>query len=225
MSRLCAIGLGFGLALVAVAAPAFAGPVISSLDVISASAIGSGALGTVILTQNGADEVDVSVTLASDTYFVNSGGPHNAFTFNLDVSTPYSVNITSPTGGVFSVAGSGATNTPYGSFSNGIECPGCGPGASHKNPGPLDFSVTDADGISVSDFVTDGSGYYFSADVLGPNGGTGNIAANAAADPPSIPEPSAVLLFGAGLLGLGAVRFRVAKCKGLPRGVPGSSNS
>jgi hypothetical protein len=37
----------------------------------------------VTLTQINSIEVDVLVSLIADTYFVDTGGPHNAFAFNL----------------------------------------------------------------------------------------------------------------------------------------------
>jgi hypothetical protein len=187
-----AVSLVGSIALLALSVPASANE-ISYLNVISSGTIGSGTLGTVTLTQNGADEVDVAVNLAANTDFVNTGGPHNAFVFNVNVGG-YTVAITSPTGGIFSLAG-GTSNTPYGNFTYGIDCPGCGSGGSHANAGPLDFSVTDASGISISNFIANSGGYFFSADVIGPAGGTGNIASTSVS---GAPGPIA----GAGLPGL-----------------------
>jgi hypothetical protein len=193
---------GAAIVVCASALPAHASSV-SDLDVISASNIGSGNLGTVTLTQNGADEVDVAVTLATDTAFVDTGGPHNAFAFNLSIAGA-TVAVTDPTGKIFSVGG-GGSNTPYGSFTNVIDCPGCGPGASHANPGPLDFTVTDLSGISISDFIANGLGYFFSADVIGPAGQTGDIAANSLSP---TPLPDSLPLFVSGLAGLGLLIWR-----------------
>ena len=168
-----------GVSLLAMAASIQAQVITSNLDQISSPTIGSGTLGTVTLTQNGANEVDVAVALAGSTAFVSTGGPHNAFVFNDNLTSAFNVAITSPTGGFFALGGTGVSNTPFGTFSIGIDCPGCGPGASNANSGPLDFTVTDSSGISVSNlFQQNSSGNYFSADVIGPAGGTGNIAAN-----------------------------------------------
>jgi hypothetical protein len=96
-------------------------------------------------------------------------------------------------------------------FSNSIECIVCGDGGSNPNPGPLDFTVFDAGGITASSFIssvggTAPGGWLFSADILvqGANGGTYNVATNA----PAIPEPEtyAMLLAGLGLLGFVARR-------------------
>jgi hypothetical protein len=72
----------------------------SNLDITSTANIGSGTLATVTLTQNGAYEVDVDVSLMAGVEFVNSGGPHTPFVFNLDVS-PVTVTVTPPGGNLF----------------------------------------------------------------------------------------------------------------------------
>jgi hypothetical protein len=195
----------FALGLLAFGSAANASTVVN-LNTISSGTIGTGTLGTVTLTQNGADEVDLVVALAANTDFVATGGPHHAFAFNLDLVSGYTVTVTSPTG--FTVGGSG-TNTPYGSFTNTIDCTVCGSGGSNPNPGPLDFKVVDLSGITIADFTKNGTnGYYFSADVIGPNGGTGNIAGNTetttgGGGQDTTPLPSAVWLFGTILAGAG----------------------
>jgi hypothetical protein len=201
------VSVTIAILLVALTAPARASTV-SYLDIISSSSIGSGTLGTVTLTQNGADEVDLQVSLAANTKFVSTGGPHNAFAFNLDLLTPYTVTVNSPSTGFSSVGGS-VSDTPYGTFTTGVDCPACGPGASHAKGGPLDLSVTDVSGITIDDFVSNASQYLFSADVIGPDGGTGNIAADSLS---SVPLPAALPLFAISLtlLGLlGASRRRL----------------
>jgi len=188
-------------ALVFVAVMPAEASIVVPLDVISSSSIGSGTSGYVTLTQDGADKVDVDVSLAANTAFVSTGGPHHAFAYNLDLKTPFSVTIENPAR--FSVAKSSFGKAPFGLFTDGINCPGCGPGASHAKPGTLDFFIYDASGISISDFVANAKGYYFSADVIGPRGGTGNIAA--------VPLPAALPMMGAGLLGLCVLKRRSAR--------------
>jgi hypothetical protein len=218
--RLAALRLGAAAALMLTATPAFAG-FVSHLNIISSSSIGSGTLGTVTLKQIGPNEVDVNVTLAANTKFVTTGS-HHEFAFNLNVATAYAVTITSPTGGIFTVAGTNKTvagtnktNAPYGMFGYAINCPGCGPGSTHANPGPLTFKVTDVSGIKITNFVANSGGYYFSADVIGPNDGTGVIASN------RIPEPASLALLSAGLVGFGLVN-RLRKRR---RTVAGQSSS
>ena len=132
--------------------------------------------------------------------------------FNLDkVST---ISITAPTTGIFSLATANPiANTPYGQFTNGIDyTAGNGSSTSTANDAnSLGFKVTNTSGISFADFITSTSykgasgGYYFSADVIGPNGGTGNIASNSMSPVPE-PKPFAMMLAGFGLLGFIAAR-------------------
>lgn len=187
---------------------ASAAVVTSSLNIISSSTIGSGVLGTVTLTENGPNQVDVEVDLNDGVKFVSTGGPHHAFAFNLGLSDPYTVSITYPTTGIFSLKGLGQSNTPYGAFTYAIDCPGCGPGASNAYGGLLNFTVTSTTGIDIADFIKNSGGYYFSADVIGPNGGTGNIASNGLTPlpptipPTQVPEPGTLALLAAGALAM-----------------------
>ena len=185
--------------------PARAASFTSYLNVISDPSIGSGSLGTVTVTQNSANVVEFNVKLASSTAFVSTGGPHNPFTFNLDLSTPYTLTFLNPTDGTFTYSAGSVTNTPYGVFTNGIDCPGCGSGASHAYSGVLDFTITDTNGINLNNIVANSLGYYFSADVIGPSGGTGNIASTSMSPVPE-PRSYAMLMAGLALIGLATRR-------------------
>jgi len=177
----------------------------ASFTLISSPSIGTGTMGTVTLTQNGANEVDVTVALAANTDFISTSGSHNAFAFNLDLETAIAIGIPPSLSNIFIASDDGASNTPYGNFGYVIDCPGCGPGSSNANPGPLTFSVVDSTGIKISDFVANAGGYYFSSDVIGPAGGTGNIAANTVYAQ-SVPEPATLTILGSGLIGLALLR-------------------
>jgi hypothetical protein len=191
-----AMALTFGMA-----APASASTVYD-LDVISASNIGTGNQGTVTLTQNGANEVDVVVSLVPGVLLVNSGGPHTPFVFDLASAVSSAIVTVTSTNNPSFVAASGSQQaTPDGTFTNGIAYNGSN-GGGHGSPGPLDFSVTDASGITLSDFIANGDGFFFAADVLGTGGNTGTVGANVALS--TTPLPAALPLFagGLGLLGL-----------------------
>lgn len=188
--------------------PAQANSVTSDLNIISTPTIGSGTLGVVTISQNSANSVGFKVALAPGAAFVSTGGPHHAFTFNLGLLTPFAVNFNGASAGAFVYSAGPVTNTPYGTFTNAINCPGCGPGASHAFSGVLDFTITAVNGISFSDFVANAGGYLFSADVIGPSGGTGNIAARTMTPVTQVPEPQtyAMILIGLGLIGFAARR-------------------
>jgi hypothetical protein len=175
-----------------------------NLDVISKANIGSGSQGTVTLTQNGLDQIDIAVALAPGVLLVNTGGPHTPFVFNLAASVAAAtVTVTSPS--TFIVPGD-TEATPYGDFTNGINYTGAN-GGGHGDPGPLLFSVFYAGGIAISDFIANAGGYFFAADVLGTGGNTGSVAANTFVTT-VVPIPAGIGLLGAGLAALGLVGWR-----------------
>jgi len=193
-------------ALFALAAPAQA-ITVYSLNVTSAPAMGLGPFGTVSLTQNGANEVDIEVALAAGFGFVNTGGPHTSFAFNLDVSG-ISINVTTPLVPSFNALAP-ATATPFGNFSNGLNLDAQNGGAGAYY-GLLDFQVTRAGGISLADFIANDLGYLFAADVIAADGiTTGSVASNQPLVP-GIPEPEtyALMLAGLGVIGFMARRRR-----------------
>ena len=182
------------------------------LNIASTGSQGTGPWGTVTATTVDANTIGVTVTLQDPAIgFVTTGGPHHAFAFNLaDDGTPGVVGSITPGG--FVANGSGI-NTPFGFFSNTIDWTG-GPGGSDSSPGPLNFSVTDAGGISLASFIASTGldvGYRFSADLLvaGIDGNvTGNVAVGVPTPPIPEPETYAMMLAGLGLLGFVARRRR-----------------
>src|SRR5260370_4596155 len=105
----------------------------------------------------------------------------------------------------------------FGSFGWSGRCAGmsCGPGGSVVNPGPVSFTVADAAGVNVSNFIGNDGGFFFASDVLGVTAKTGDVAAGPGTvtpppPPASTPEPSSLLLFGTGLAAAaGLARRRV----------------
>ena len=175
-----------------------------------------GNYGTVVATQLNANTVEVTITLATNTYFVATG-QHTGITFDLSTTpdaliTPTPAYPTDTSGikvvKVNNVAGN-FTNLfqvqPYnGSYDNapatqpnapftyGIAYVGGNPGGASSNS--IVFDITKSTGLSLSNlFAANGNGFYWGVDIIGANGKTGVVAA---------PEPQTWTVAVAGLLGL-----------------------
>jgi hypothetical protein len=173
--------------------------------------------GTVTLTQNGTS-VDVSVDLNAGNTFVNTGGPHPGFAFNLFGNPSITITGLNTTDFVTVVTGSGGSvdASVYGFFQYEID--EVHSGNSGNVAGPLTFNVSAAGTVLESNFIANSLGWFFVADIFaGATGNTGEVASDCLSDCGGgggqlTPEPVSFLLVGTGLIGAFFLRPRRAQC-------------
>lgn len=148
---------------------------------------------------NGVGGVDVTVNLSSGYNFVETGGQHTAFAFNLNVDiTAAAITLLDSPGNFTLAAISPAQATPFGTFEGGIDCTSCKNG-SPGFPSPLTFHIN---GVTEMNFVNNSNGYVFAADLMRLSDGTTGSVAGAIGST-RVPEPASMAILGAGMIGLG----------------------
>ena len=173
-------------------------------------------VGIITLSQVDSDTVRVSVDLISSTYgFLNTGGPHTPFAFNLAGSeTAVSIDFLTPAAGTYAngtfslnLAGGGAT--PFGNYGVAIDS-SAGNGSGKAYYGDLIFDLTRTGGLLESDFIANADGYYFAAD-LTDGSNTASQAWKVKTPGTSVPDGGSTLaLLGLGLAAFALIRRKIA---------------
>jgi hypothetical protein len=167
-----------------------------------AAGLPSGTLATVTVTNFTSGlvfGVTVDVAPITGVNFVNTGGDHTPFVFNVNSQLFVLSGLNAP----FTYPG-GTTDTPWGTFTNGVNMTGQNglPGSNH---GPIDFTLT---GITEANFVPNSLGYIFAADLgitadsafFGQTGAVTGVSA--------VPEVSTWAMMILGFLGVGFMAYR-----------------
>ena len=199
---LTSIIAGFGL--IALAGQAQAAVVTASLNIPAPGAgLPTETLGTITLTDFGSGAtagVRVDVSLIMGVNFLNSGGPHTPFVYDLSV---HPTSIVFLPGSAFSAAGM-SSDTPFGSFNHGVDM-ASGNGAAGSKHGPLDFTIN---GITTADFIKGTDGDFFAADlVVLSTGKSGSVAAGTLVVA-GVPEPATWAMMILGFAGIGFMGYR-----------------
>jgi hypothetical protein len=159
--------------------------------------------GTITVMDTGSGQVSVDVTLNSGFKFIK-GGFDTGFGFNLagnptitfsGVTSGFTPNSNPETAGSLHMDGTGF-------FEYGVNCTGCGNGASSPLAGPLDFTISGT-GLSAASFEQNANLQFFAVDLIGATGNTGGVDASTK----TVPDGGTTLmLLGGVMVGFGILR-------------------
>jgi hypothetical protein len=204
----------------------------SKLEYTSSAGPVSPAYGLVTIDEVDANNVKVTVDLGDMLDLFVDTGAHWMFTFNLVDDPNSTVTVLTPLGGSGPITyqGEGSFTQPgFGTFTNAFAC--CGKGSSNGKVDPFVFNVQNSNGITFGGvgatfdgdnrligagtgnrFTSNAGGWWFTADVFGPELKTFAIGAKDAFGPGGVPEPTTWVLMILGFGGAGAMlrRRRVA---------------
>jgi hypothetical protein len=163
---------------------------------------GTAPFGTVTATDIGAGEVQVTIALKAGEDFAKTGaGGGNTLLWSLS-GTPTLTDFTSvasnnqPVALASTTAGSIMADGS-GTWQYAVDCPTCGNGESAPTLlSPITFDISST-GLSTANFVQNGNGLFFAADISGINGNTGVVGAPTGMN--AVPEPSSIVLLFTGL--------------------------